>query len=46
MENTKYIEFITIPYEPIKNIINKTQRLITVKPIIIMKGIRFIKENK
>lgn len=43
MENTKYIEFISIPYEPIKNIINKKQRLITVKAKIRIKGTRFIK---
>ena len=49
MENTKYkdsIDFISIPYEPIKNNINNKQRLIIIKPEIRIKGTRLIKENK
>jgi hypothetical protein len=38
-----FIEFITIPYEPIKNTINNNQRLIIKKSKIRIKGIRFIK---
>lgn len=46
MENTKYIEFLSIPYETIKNSINNKQRIIIIKPKIRIKGTRFIKENK
>jgi hypothetical protein len=40
------IEFISIPYEPIKNNINNKQRIIQTKPKIIIRGNRFIKKNK
>jgi len=46
MENTKYIEFLSIPYESIKNSINNKQRIIQIKPKIRIKGTRIIKENK
>jgi len=46
MENTEYADFISIPYEPIKNSINNKQRIIIIKPKIRIKGTRFIKENK
>jgi hypothetical protein len=42
------MNFISIPYDPIKNIVNTKQRLIIVKPKIVMRGIRSItnKTNK
>jgi hypothetical protein len=46
MEYAKFIEFISIPYESIKNSVNNKQRIIQIKPKIRIKGIRFIKENK
>lgn len=45
MEIREFIEFISIPYEPIKNSINNNQRLIIKKPKIRIKGTRFIKSN-
>ncbi len=44
MEFTKYIEFLSIPHEPIKNAINNKQRIIQIKPTIIIKGNRIIKK--
>ncbi len=46
MEFTKYIDFISIPYEPIKNSINNKQRIVQIKPKIRIKGFRIIKSNK
>jgi len=44
MEYAKFIEFISIPYESIKNSINNKQRIIQIKPTIIIKGNRIIKK--
>jgi hypothetical protein len=40
----EFIEFMSIPHEPIKNSINNNQRLIIKKPKIRIKGIRLIKK--
>jgi hypothetical protein len=41
----EFIEFLSIPYESIKNSVNNKQRIIQIKPKIIIKGIRFIKPS-
>ena len=40
------MNFISIPYEPIKNLVNTKQRLIIIKPKIVMNGIRTITNKK